>query len=49
MFMNNIMRDVNILEYIDKYSEVTKDDVKKALDKYFNMEYEATSIVNPKA
>ena len=49
MFMNNIMRDVNILEYIDKYSEVTKDDVKKALDKYFNIEYEATSIVNPKA
>jgi len=48
MFMNDIMRDVNILEYMDKYSEVTKEDVKKALDKYFNMEYEATSIVNPK-
>ena len=46
--MNDIMRDVNILEYIDKYSKVTKEDVKKALDKYFNMEYEATSIVNPK-
>jgi len=45
MFMANIFRNVDIFEYINRYLEITSSDVKEVLDKYFDFEKEALSIV----
>ena len=45
MFISNIMRDVNIFDYANEYAKVTKEDVKNALNKYFNMDKMAISVV----
>ena len=45
--MANIMRNVNMLDYIEEYNNVTKIDVKNAIAKYFDIDYEAISIVKP--
>ena len=47
MFISNIMRDVNIFDYANEYAKVTKEDVKYVLNKYFNMDKMAVSIVKP--
>lgn len=47
MFISNIMRDVNIFDYANEYAKVTKEDVKNALNKYFDMNKMAISIVRP--
>lgn len=44
-FMANIFRDVDILDYVGKYSEIKKEDIKDTLDKYFDFNKEAVSIV----
>ena len=49
MFISNIMRNVNIFDYANEYEKVTKEDVKSALNRYFNMEKMAVSIVTPNA
>lgn len=45
MFISNIMRGVNIFDYANEYEKVTKEDVKSALNKYFDMEKMAISVV----
>ncbi len=45
MFMANIFRNVDIFEYVNKYMDVTVGDIKNVLDKYFDFEKEAVSIV----
>lgn len=45
MFMANIFRDVDILEYVNKYIDITTDDVRDVLNKYFDFDKEALSIV----
>ena len=47
LFIGNIMRDVNIFDYANEYGKVTKEDVKNVLNKYFNMDKIAISIVKP--
>ena len=41
------MRDVNIFDYANEYANVTKEDVKNALNKYFDVSKMAVSIVKP--
>ena len=48
MFMANIFRNVDIFEYANTFNEVTVDDVRNVLNKYFDFSKEAISIVKPK-
>ena len=47
MFISNIMRGVNIFDYANEYANVTKKDVKDAINKYFDMNKMAISVVKP--
>ena len=48
MFMANIFRNVDIFEYANAFNEVTVDDVRNVLNKYFDFSKEAISIIKPK-
>lgn len=45
MFMANIFRGVDIFEYVNRYMDVKLEDLKEVLDKYFNFDMDAVSIV----
>lgn len=45
MFMANIFRDVDILEYVNEYLNIGVDDVMSTLERYFDFNKEAVSIV----
>jgi len=47
MFMANIFRGVDIFEYVNRYFEIEISDIKEVMDKYFDFEKEALSIVKP--
>lgn len=47
LFISNIMRGINIFDYVKTYNEVTKEDVENAIRKYFDMNKLAVSLVKP--
>ena len=47
MFMANIFRDVDILEYVNRYMEIEVSDIKEVLDTLFDFDKEALSIIKP--
>ena len=47
MFMANIFRGVDIFEYVNAYQDITISDIEEVINKYFNFEKEAVSIVKP--
>ena len=47
LFISNIMRGINIFDYVKTYNEVTKEDVENAMRKYFDMNKLAVSLVKP--
>jgi predicted Zn-dependent peptidase len=47
MFMANIFRGVDIFEYVNKYLDIKVNDVEDILQKYFDFEEEAVSVVKP--
>jgi len=47
MFMANIFRGVDIFEYVNAYQDISTGDIEKVMNKYFDFEKEAVSIVKP--
>ena len=47
MFMANIFRGVDILEYVNRYKEIEVSDIKEVLDTLFDFDKEALSIIKP--
>ncbi len=47
MFMANIFRNVDIFEYANSYMDIEISDIEYVLDKYFDFDKEALSVVKP--
>lgn len=47
MFMANIFRGVDIFEYVNAYEDIEISDIEEVMNKYFDFEKEAVSIVKP--
>ena len=47
MFMANIFRGVDIFEYVNAYQDINISDIEEVMNKYFDFEKEAVSIVKP--